>query len=313
MHQISAKALIAVYAFLPLALGYMLLDHFVFHNAGKGLLPRHPETLLWYTLLFNLPHIFASFFGFADREYLAYYKRPLALGLPIILVLAFLLPWANLYAALFMLVLYTLYHNVSQQAGIATSLMQYRSSTVQLWRYINIIIGLYLYFLIYPPIALPMLNHYAGVVLIPLFVLSILLTLSFSLHSKTREGKYYALGTASIAGVTIFAFFMGYPFFAATTLRIVHDITAFIFYVTHDRNRNRETMHNMLYRILLPDKRLLLWGIPLIAILLTYIVQGGGTTTAIQAFFLISVTHFYIEGFMWKTGSPHRREIAFQF
>ncbi len=313
MHPISVKGLLSVYLFLPLVLLFIFCDHFFFHGAGKHILPRHPETLLWYTLLFNLPHIFTSFFSFADREYLAFYKWQLLIGLPLITLLAFLLPSFDLISTVFMLVLYTLYHNVSQQTGVTMSLMRYKSLAVEAWRWVNIVLGLYLYFLIYPPVAIPILQIYATPILLMLFTASLFLTLSFLRHSKTMEGKLYALGTAGIAGIGIISFFTGYPFFIATSLRVVHDITAFIFYITHDMNRNRERMYNFIYAALLPSTKLFIVGIPLYAIFFTFIAQQGGPSLVLQAFFLISVTHFYIEGFMWKNGSIHRREIAFQF
>ena len=313
MHPISVKGLLSVYVFLPLVLVFIFCDHFFFNGAGRHMLPRNPETLLWYTLLFNLPHIFTSFFSFADREYLAFYKWPLLFGLPLIAVLAFLLPAFNLISTVFMLVLYTLYHNISQQTGVTMSLMRYKSLSVQVWRFINILLGLYLYFLIYPPVAIPILQVYALPVLGTLLTISLALTISFVRHSKTREGKLYAFGTASIAGVGMIAFMTGYPFFVATTLRVVHDLTAFIFYITHDINRNREKMKNFLYATLLPSTKLFIVGIPLYAIFFTFIAQQGGTSLVLQAFFLISVTHFYIEGFMWKNGSIHRQQITFQF
>ncbi len=313
MRPISVKGLLSVYLFLPLVLIFICCDHFFFHDAGRHLLPRHPETLLWYTLLFNLPHIFTSFFSFADREYLVFYKRPLLLGLPLIALLAFLLPSFKLISTVFLLILYTLYHNVSQQTGVTMSLMRYKSPLVQTWRWINILLGLYLYFLIYPPVAIPVLQRYAAPILLMLFTASIVLTLSFVRHSKTKEGKLYAFGTAGIAGIGILAFFTGYPFFIATSLRVVHDITAFIFYITHDMNRNRERMHNFIYDALLPSTKLFVVGIPLYAIFFTFIAQEGGTSLVLQAFFIVSVTHFYIEGFMWKNGSIHRQQISFQF
>ncbi len=312
MHTISIKALLAIYLLLPLVLVIIAVDHFVFHDALKHFLPHRPETLLWYALIFNLPHILTSFFGFADKAYLNFYRMRLGIGIPIIAALAFLLPWLNIFSAIYALILYTLYRNVSQQTGITTSLMQYRDWKVQLWRFTNILLGLYLYFLVYPPVAMKLLRDYALPITITLFVFSCALTLLIVRKSKTQAGVLYAFGTAGIAGVGIFSFFTGYLFFVATTLRVIHDLTAFIFYITHDRNRNREVMHNVLYRFILPDTQWFIVGIPLLAILLTYVAQAGGTSMVIQAFFFVSVTHFYIEGFMWKNGTPHRAQIAFQ-
>lgn len=313
MRAISTKGLTAVYVVIPLIVLIILLDHYVFSDTLRKLLPRQPEHLLWYTLLFNGPHFFASFFTFADKEYLTYYKRKLVYGIPVIVGLAFLLPYISLDVAIVYLVLYTMYHNVSQQTGVASIVMKYGGPLVTSWRYINILLGLYLYMLVYPSPISGVVRSYSYSLVPILLVASFVLTYIIVLKSKTQEGKYYAWGTAMIGGVGTLAFTLGYPFFVSTTLRIVHDITAFIFYITHDINRNHERVHNLLYRYILPKTSFFVVGIPALAILLTYIAQGGGSSMVIQAFAIIAVTHFYIEGFMWKSGSPHRANLTFQY
>lgn len=313
MRAISTRGLLAVYLVIPLIVLVILLDHYLFGNVLRKILPHQPEQLLWYTLLFNGPHFFASFFTFADKEYLTYYKRKLMFGIPVIVGLAFLLPNYSLDITIIYLVLYTMYHNVSQQTGVTSIVMKYGGPIVTSWRYLNIFLGLYLYMLVYPSPLSALVRSYAhGVVPVLLFA-SLILTYFITKKSQTKEGKYYAWGTALIGGVGTLAFTLGYPFFVATTLRIVHDLTAFIFYIVHDQNRNREVMHNLIYRYILPSTSLFIVGIPVLAVALTYIAQGGTNAMVIQAFAIIAVAHFYIEGFMWKNGTPHRREVTFQY
>ncbi len=311
MKTISVRGLLGIYLVIPAILLFMLLDHFAFAGAVKSTLPQLPEQLLWYTLLFNFPHIFASYFSFADKEYLAYYKRNLLLGIPVIIISGLLLSWWNTEVCVLLIILYTFYHNVSQQTGIATTLMRHRGYAVTAWRFTNIALGIFLYALIYPSAWRAVAWEYALPITLGLFACSLILTALITRKSKTREGKLYAWGTTSIGGVSMVAVALGYPIFAISLLRVVHDVTAFVFYITHDMNRNRLVMHNMLYRYVIPSVHILIVVIPLFGVFLTYVVQGGGTTTTLELFFIIAITHFYIEGFMWKNGSPHRTHIAF--
>lgn len=311
MTTISTRVLLGIYAILPAIVLLMFIDLLFFSGAIKHALPHFPEEILWYMLLFNFPHIIASFFSFADKEYLMRYKRPLMRGLPLIALAAIALPWLSISATVITLILYTMYHNISQQTGIASILMQHRDKWTQAWRWSLILFGLFLYTRIYPsPLSFAITTHTDSIIIVFLILIT-LLTIMVTRQSKTLIGKWYGLGTMGIAATGTIALYMGYPIVTITILRIVHDITAFIFYITHDKNRNRETMHNFFYRKILPNTRLFPIGIPLFGILFTYIIQGGGVSTTIGIFFFVAVTHFFIEGFMWKAGSPHRANIAF--
>lgn len=289
----------------------MFVDTFFFRGAIKQILPHFPEQILWYMLVFNFPHIIASFFSFADKEYLAYYKKPLSYGLPVIALGAFMLPWLSIETTIIILVLYTMYHNVSQQTGIASILMQHRDIWTKTWRWGVVGFALFLYIMVYPSAFKAIVAPHTLTLTMLFTITTIILTLVVIRRSKTRIGTWYAIGTTGIAMTGTIALYFGYPLITITILRIVHDITAFIFYVTHDKNRNKEVMHNFFYRTILPNTTFFWFGIPLLGILATYVIQGGGTGTTIQIFFFIAVTHFFIEGFMWKGGSPHRAQIAF--
>ncbi len=56
--------MIAVYAIIPLSLLAIAIDLAFYSGALRRALPHIPDVLLWYQLLFNLPHIIASFFPY---------------------------------------------------------------------------------------------------------------------------------------------------------------------------------------------------------------------------------------------------------
>ena len=311
MRHISFRLLLSIYAIIPIAVVVMLADTYAWSGGLRTWLPHYPETLLWYTLLFNLPHILASFFSFADKEYLHFYKSKLAWGTPIIALAALLLPHINLNLTVLIIVLYTMYHNISQQTGVSTIVMRARPLLYQYWRWTTILLALTLYFLVYPSIINKYLFPYRFPLLLILFAISIILTFFLVKKSKTHIGTLYTWSTNAIGGTCMLAYFLGYPIFTITILRFVHDLTAFVFYIVHDQNRNREVMHNVLYRNLFLSPRYFVIAIPLLGIILTYIVQGGGVATIVQVFFFLAVMHYYLDGFMWKNNSPHRQHLAF--
>ena len=312
MNTISTRTLLGIYLILPLILLFMAVDFYALEGFFKYSLPHFPEEILWYMLIFNFPHIIASFFSFADKEYLLHYKRPLIYGLPVILLGAVILPWLSVPMTILILILYTMYHNVSQQTGIASILMQHRDMWTKTWRWSVVLFALFLYVMVYPSTLKAIVAPNAEVIAIFFTIITTLLTIIIIRKSKTLIGKWYGAGTTGIAVTGMIALYAGYPIITITILRIIHDITAFIFYVNHDMNRNREVMHNFFYRTFLPHTKLFWIGIPLFGVLATYVIQGGGTATTIQIFFFVAVTHFFIEGFMWKNNSPHRAHVAFR-
>jgi hypothetical protein len=110
-------------------------------------------------------------------------------------------------------------------------------------------------------------------------------------------------------------------FFLIAKPTIVHDITAYIIYSTHDKNRNMNTKHNFIYRLisLLPLPLTLknkvlspLILCPVISIFLTYPLTHNNNHIASYIVILLSLLHFHFESFLWKKGNPHRRCISFK-
>jgi hypothetical protein len=107
---------------------------------------------------------------------------------------------------------------------------------------------------------------------------------------------------------------LGYPLLAILVPRVVHDVTAFAFYSTHDCNRNLEKTRNLFYRLVfwIPIPRVVL--VPLVAIAITFpvllYVQNGGPF-AIELAVAVTLMHYYTDAFVWKSGSLHRASIRF--
>ena len=83
---IPKKFLLSIYLVLPLLFFIFVVDVFRFDSSLLPYMGLSSMLLPLYILFFELPHIFASFFGFFDREYLSHYKRELSFYLPVILI-----------------------------------------------------------------------------------------------------------------------------------------------------------------------------------------------------------------------------------
>ena len=119
-----------------------------------------------------------------------------------------------------------------------------------------------------------------------------------------------------------------YYFLAILLPRLVHDITAYSFYVSHDVNRHGQRPNTDLYRFAGACRLPIALVLPLSSFLLTYLLQEYGDNVinfitqslfgmqiykAITLGFLgyLALMHYYTEAFVWSAGSPLRRYIAF--
>jgi hypothetical protein len=119
-----------------------------------------------------------------------------------------------------------------------------------------------------------------------------------------------------------------YYFLAILMPRLVHDITAYSFYVSHDVNRHGKQADTGLYKLATICRLPVAAVLPLLSFLLTYLLQAYGddlvnlitqtlfSTQIYKAVTLgligyLSLMHYYTESFVWAAGSPLRRYITF--
>jgi hypothetical protein len=110
--------------------------------------------------------------------------------------------------------------------------------------------------------------------------------------------------------------------------RLVHDATAYIFYMTHDYNRHHTNPQNFIYRYAKRCNIHVFVVLPVCSFFLAFVLQAYGDTwiyfltnfffgveihKAVTLGFLgyLALMHYYTEAFTWKQGSPYRRFIAF--
>ncbi len=304
MATIPRSFLLWIYAIVPLALAVAFADALFFGGALRTRLPERPEEILWYTLLFGLPHIAASAATFADREYLAHYAKRLAFpGLPLV-ALAFGLPrWMGEGRADVLISAWTISHTLGQQFGLTRTLSGAPDGLSRVWKNLGTTIGVLSFLSVF---AMDPISVLAGpaflVALAASFVVFAWLGAVIHWRSNSRVGRSYALANVIWLGAACGLLATGYGFFAIVVYRFVHELTAFLFYSVHNRNRNSVAAR----------KRLPTWvttplaGI-LLALPLTLLKAHAWMPEAITS---LAFLHFYFEGFIWKREGLHRRAVA---
>jgi hypothetical protein len=329
---ISFKWLLALYAILPVCFLAGLIDKYYFNSKLQPLLPLAPENYFWLALLFGTPHILASnIILLSNREYFVKYRQRLALVTLLIIAFFGIGYFVLSYNVLFALVATTtVIHVVKQQIGIGNSLARLSGPVFQCWAWSVIGTGVVLYNAIFLNDQFTDRQHdllYA--LMLGLSALTIFLACICFRRIKTPLAKAFFVGNSALSIVSVVLYREKYYFFAVLGPRVIHDVTAFIFYVAHDYNRHHTQPRNGLYKVFNKLNVSAFLAVPLMAVGATYLLQVYGNPlfdavtlrlfnvripNAITLGFIgyLSLLHYYTEAFTWKGDSPYKRYIAFK-
>lgn len=315
LHRLSPIVLLCIYLVVPAIILFLLLD-----SAATGLdfsrrISFDTHLMLLGGLLLQTPHGIASIFTFADREYARAYKGTLIKCGLIGLITTILILLAGDTLLMVCLLIYNFYHQNSQQAGIAAMVARNKSRLHQAWRWMAIIIELVGYVAI-------VVRNSPGIQLLPStkLVLSLgaviflaafaVVSAGVALQSKTRMGRLLIGSHSAMLYLYVGLFILNLPLLMVLAPVVVHDLTAFAFYINHNTNRNRNDRLNYFSRIrnFIPMPEFVLT--PLVALLFgTSMFLGGSQIEIYYAIVavVLNVMHIYLEGVMWKAGSLHRQ------
>jgi hypothetical protein len=278
---------------------------------------RTPEQLPYWIFFFGLPHIVSSFQTMCDTEYLTAYRKqlPLIFGL---FLLPFALHQAGMPAAIIftIVLILTVHHVVAQQYGIALSVARLRPSILSaICKWSTVALGIVAYFQCYFAADLVGNAHYGMLVTVADFLMMPLLwviavggsLLAWQARQQRTGAVLLALNILLLMLALILIFKTPYMLVGLMLARILHDISGFVVYIGHDSARNRVERKNLLYRVFpfLPIWLLNLAFALAIAAGLTYL----STRMAFIGWLVIGITiaHYYIEGRIWRGGTPHRQ------
>lgn len=328
---VSFRLLLALYAIVPLCLLLQGADVLFWQNFLKDNLPVSPKHFLLFQVLFGTPHIIASAIVLTSNgEYFGFYKRKI-LGMT--LAIAFFLGIGSLfipYLVLYILVAaWTVFHVLKQQYGIGRGVCSLPDWAFYWLLGLSVAAGLFIYIGIFLKNTLDVqqaewIKHAAGGLCVGLLLTTVLC----QRYAATAFGKWFLWSNSLLVVSSFYLYVQQYYFLAILIPRLVHDATAYVFYVAHDYNRHHIQPQNRLYRC---AKRLhapIFFVLPVLSFGLAFLLQqyGDAVFSFISEFFFgveirkavtvgllgyLALMHYYTEAFTWKKGSPYRRFIAF--
>jgi hypothetical protein len=311
---LSFNWLLGIYSIIPLLIFIWVVDVSFFDSSLLPYMGMGSLLLPLYLLIFELPHIIASLLTFADRDYLSFYKRHLIIGLPIVIGLVGVFFYFSPVYAFLLYIIATMYHVIRQQTGVASMFARVKGVWFQVWSWSMVIATAIVFALVaatdlftYPVVV------WLSVLVFVLVLVSVISGVVYSFKTDSVLGKRYIWATTLMMVVAYFFVRVDYLFFAIFTVRFVHDITAFAFYIVHDVSRNQYKYKNIFYSVLSKVRLPLIILIPVASIFIAFLFRVGIDTTdsAILVVILLGFTHYYVESIMWKRESPHRQQISF--
>ncbi|MBE0471687.1 MAG: hypothetical protein IBX55_19525 [Methyloprofundus sp.] len=329
---VSFKLLLALYMIIPLCFLVQLTDTFALNGTLLHYLPSSPSHFLLFQVLFGTPHILAStLLMTSNKEYFQFYqKKIIIMTLAIIVFFAVASQLVSYYVLYILVASWTVYHVLKQQHGVGRAIYQLPSWAFSLLLWLSVAAGISIYIGIFlkdtlTPQYAEWVKQLAASLVVSLFFSTILC----QRYVQARFGLYFIWANSLLIISSFYFYAQEYYFLAILIPRLVHDATAYIFYVTHDVNKHGEHPQNFIYRWAKKVKLNVFIVLPLISFALAYVLQvyGDQWFNAITQFFLgmeirkaitlgligyFSLMHYYTEAFTWKHGSPYRHYIRFK-
>jgi hypothetical protein len=328
---VSFKLILGLYSIIPLCFIVYLADVFFWGNYLKSILPSSPTHFILFQILFGTPHIIASAILLtSNKEYLQFFK-PKLIGMTVFIIVVFgfgslFIPYKALYITA---TCWTVYHVFKQQHGIGKGVCRLPAWAFYWLLWLSVMAGIFIYMGIFLKNSLDVqqavwVKLIAGTLTIGLILSSVLC----QRYVSTRFGKYFLWSNTLLIVSSFYFYILQYYFLAILIPRLVHDATAYVFYVTHDYNKHHQTPQNSLYKYATRCNMHVFLVLPLLSFVLTYLLQAYGdalVSSITQLFFgadvykaitvgligYLSLMHYYTEAFTWQVNSPLRRYIRF--
>jgi len=328
---ISFRLLLSLYAIIPICLGLQWADSVFWQGYLQNALPSSPNHFLLFQILFGTPHILASaILLVSNRDYVHCFRtRLLWMSLAIVVFFglgSLVIP----YKALYLIAAgWTVYHVLKQQHGIARGVCRLPEQAFQVLMWLSIVAGFAIYTGIFLKNGLDAqqtvwVRQVAGGLCFGLLCA----TVYYQRHCPTFFSKCFLWANSLLVLSSFYLYAQQYYFLAILIPRLVHDITAYVFYVTHDFNKHQQQPQNTLYRWAKQCHIPIVTVLPLLSFGAAFILQAYGDQWAnylATALFEVEIRkaitlgligyfalmHYYTESFTWKQGSPYRGFIRF--
>jgi hypothetical protein len=327
---VSLRLLLLLHVSIPiLLLLIQAVDVYCLNGKILSNLPVNPEHFILYQLLFGTPHIMASsLLVITNSDYIRFYKPKLiAMSLLIIVIFGIGSLFISYKILYILFIVWTILHVFKQQIGVGCSLNQLPKGFFYLLLYLcaGIVTLIYLGILFQNILTrdqTTMIKFIASSIAVMLIITSSYCHFRIDIPL----GKKFLWVNTLLVLTTLHLYLQKYHFLAILTLRIVHDITAYIFYITHEYNKHQEGPQNGLYRCAQFFKLPVFVILPTLSIALTYIFQiytnqlintpyeNLLAVKVIRAISIgligyLSLMHYFTESFIWKKNSPLRKYV----
>ncbi|MGR9071554.1 MAG: hypothetical protein ACU833_00665 [Gammaproteobacteria bacterium] len=328
---ISFRLLLGLYSIIPVCLILQGLDSVFWGGYLQQALPSSPKHFLLFQILFGTPHIIAStILTASNREYLKTFKIKI-LTMTFLLAVFFGVGSQVLsYRTLYILVAsWTVYHVIKQQYGIARGVCRLSNWQFYLLLWLSIAAGILIYIGIFlnkvlDPGQAEAIRRGAAVFCAALVVCAVIVQDT----APNAFGKSFLWANILMVLSSFYLYTQQYYFLAILVPRLIHDATAYVFYVTHDYNRHHDAPKNFIYRFASRLKINIFIVLPLLSFGLAFLLQQYGDyyfNVMMQFLFgveirkavtlvvlgYLALMHYYMESFTWKGDSPYRRYISF--
>lgn len=328
---VSFRLLLGLYAIIPACLLLQLLDVGFWQGFLQRYLPSSPHHFILFQIVFGTPHIIASAIVMAsNKEYLKFYK--LKIILMTVAIAAFFgigslfIPYLVFYV---LVACWTVYHVLKQQHGVVRGVCHLPSWAFYLLLWLSVAAGIFVYVGIFLKNTLDAqqtewVKHAAAGLCIGLALSTVLC----QRYATTLFGKLFLWANTLLVLSSFYFYSQQYYFLAILVPRLVHDATAYVFYVTHDYNKHHSHPGNFIYRYAARCNVHVFVVLPVLSFALAFALQNyGDDAVNLITIYLFDVKfrkvitvgllgylalmHYYTEAFTWKQGSPYRRFIAF--
>ncbi len=330
---VSFRLIISLYSIIPICLllywaDQSLWDHYILNH-----LPSSPSHFLLFQILFGTPHIIASSLLLAtNQDYLRFYHRKILLMSGFIVLFfgigSLFIPYKVLYI---ISACWTVYHVLKQQHGIGKGVCRLPVFAFYLLLGLSVAAGIAIYMGIFLKNSLTQEQaDWLKTIAATLTLALIFATVYCQRLIATTFGKAFMWANTLLIVSSFFLYSQQYYFLAILIPRLVHDATAYFFYVTHDYNKHHQHPQNWLYQLTSGLHLPIYIVLPVLSFALTYVLQAYGdelvnwiSVTLFGAEVYKAITlgllgylalmHYYTESFMWTANSPLRRYIRFKW
>jgi len=329
---VSFRLLMGLYAIIPLCLLIKWVDVSLWGGFLLSHLPSSPTNFVLFQILFGTPHIVASAILLTSNpQYLKFYRfKILAMTLFIIVFFgigSLFIPYKALYI---ITACWTVYHVFKQQHGIGKAVCRLPSWAFYLLLWLSVAAGIFVYMGIFLKNSLePLQAEWIKQVAATLTVLLVVASIACQRYVPTTFGKFFLWGNTLLIASSFYLYAQQYYFLAILIPRLVHDTTAYIFYVTHDYNKHYHHPQNWIYQYAARCHLHVFIVLPVLSFTLAFLLQAYGDnivdvitqylfgTEIYKAVTLgllgyLALMHYYTEAFVWAAGSPLRQYIRFK-